>query len=176
MPTNIEIKLRVEDLEDLEAVEAKAANVADSGPEVLIQEDVFFNVPNGRLKLRKFASGTAELIAYHRSDSAEVRESSWLASPIVDPDSFQQAMAMTAGVGVTVRKHRTLYIVGNTRVHLDRVEQLGDFVELEVVLDTDDDHEVARQIADDLIKQLGLEAASRVSVAYADLLAAKSGN
>jgi predicted adenylyl cyclase CyaB len=170
MPTNIEIKLRVD---NLDAVEQKTASIAESGPETLIQEDVFFDVACGRLKLRKFASGKAELIAYHRSDSDQVRESKWLASPIEDPDSFQEAMGMTVGTGVTVRKHRTLYLVGDTRIHLDRVEGLGDFVEIEVVLQPEQDHDMGRTIANDLIKQIGLDDAKPISTAYADLIGSK---
>lgn len=172
MPTNIEIKLRVD---DLDAVERQAASLADSGPETLIQEDVFFDVPHGRLKLRKFASGSAELIAYHRSDSDQVRESKWLASPIEDSSSLQEALAMTLGQRVIVRKHRTLYLIGNTRIHLDRVDELGEFVELEVVLESGEDHDTGRAIADDLIRQMGLENAQRISVAYADLISVKTG-
>jgi len=172
MPTNIEIKFRVN---DLDAVERKAALIADGGPELLVQEDVFFNAREGRLKLRKFADASAQLIAYHRSDSGQLRESVWHACPVADPDSLQGALAMTVGVGVTVRKHRTLYLIGNTRVHLDRVEQLGDFVELEVVLAAEDTHESGMAIAAALIDQIGLQDAEKVSVAYADLIVAKGG-
>ena len=58
VPTNIEIKFRVA---DLQPIELAAAEYADSGPELIVQEDVFFNVNSGRLKLRKFADGFAEL-------------------------------------------------------------------------------------------------------------------
>ena len=168
MPSNIEIKFRVH---DLDAVEANAAAIADHGPEILLQEDVFFNVATGRLKLRKFADGSAELIAYHRVDSDSIRESRWYAYATQSPDTLQQALALTAGESVTVKKHRTLYLIGNTRVHLDRVQSLGTFVELEVVLAENQTNEDGSQVANELVQRLGLDSAERIAVAYADLLA-----
>ncbi len=167
MPSNIEIKFRVE---DLDVVETKAAAIADSGPKLLVQEDIFFNVAQGRLKLRKFADGSAELIAYRRTDSETIRESQWHAYVTLDPDRLQNALALTAGQGVTVRKRRTLYLIGQTRVHLDRVDVLGDFVELEVCLTESQSNEAGRVIANDLVDRLGLDSAEKIAVAYADLL------
>jgi predicted adenylyl cyclase CyaB len=167
MPSNIEIKFRVQ---DLDAVESKAVPIADHGPEILVQEDIFFNVSHGRLKLRKFADGSAELIAYHRSDSDTIRESQWHAYPTLNPDALQNALALTAGQSTIVRKKRTLYLIGKTRLHLDRVEDLGHFVELEVVLDKKDSHESGVTIANRLVESLGLESAEKIAVAYADLL------
>ena len=167
MPSNIEIKFRVE---DLNTVETKAAAIADRGPEIMLQEDIFFNVADGRLKLRKFVDGTAELIAYHRSDSNRIRESKWHAYATTNPDALQSALALTIGQSVTVRKHRTLYLVGQTRIHLDRVEDLGSFVELEVVLAQNDTNEAGFVIAQQLVEKLGLLSAEKVAFAYADLL------
>lgn len=170
MPKNIEIKFRVD---DLKPIKRAAAELAKSDPEILKQEDIFFNVNVGRLKLRKQIDGSAELIAYHRSDSDVIRESSWQAYPTGDPDALQNALALTLGQGVTVFKHRTLYLIGNTRVHLDQVDELGQFVELEVVLSADDNPENGVEIANDLVQKLGLCNAEKIAVAYADLLAAK---
>ena len=80
---------------------------------------------------------------------------------------------MTLGQGVTVSKRRTLYLIGITRVHLDRVDELGEFVELEVVLGENDTHERGVEIANDVIDRLELSGAERLAVAYADLLVAK---
>jgi len=169
MPTNIEIKFRVD---DLESVERKAAQIADHGPELLVQEDIFFDVNTGRLKLRKFADGSAELIAYYRTDTDSIRESHWHSYSTQDPDSLLSALSLTAGQGITISKRRTLYLIGQTRIHLDRVEELGDFVELEVVLTDNDSQQHGLEIASDLVQRLGLFDAEKVAVAYADLLVA----
>jgi len=170
MPTNIEIKYRVD---DLQAIEQRARQHADSGPELLVQEDIFFNANTGRLKLRKFADGAAELIAYHRSDSDSIRESNWHAYPTPDPDGLQNALALTVGQDVTVLKRRTLYLIGTTRVHLDEVESLGQFVELEVVLNDSHSSADGLEIATDIENRLGLQNAEKLAVAYADLLVTK---
>ena len=170
MPTNIEIKFRVDDLDSVGRI---AAEISDSGPELLVQEAIFFNVKHGRLKLRKFSDGSAELIAYHRSDSDSIRESNWHAYRTDDPDTLQNALALTAGQGDTVRKRRTLYLIGTTRIHLDRVDDLGEFVELEVVLGENDTQEQGLGIANEVVLQLGLDSAEKIAVSYADLLAAK---
>ena len=171
MPTNIEIKLQVD---DLSAIESQAAKLADHGPELLVQTDTFFDVPTGRLKLRQFENGTAELIAYLRSNSDSIRQSKWSRYSTDSADSAQQlkeTLAMVVPETVTVNKRRTLYLIGQTRIHLDSVDRLGKFVELEVVLDNDQTTEQGILIADNLIVSLGLENAERISHAYADLLA-----
>lgn len=169
MPSNIEIKFRVA---NLAAIEERAAAVANFGPCLLVQEDTFFPVNSGRLKLRKFADGNGELIGYHRDDTDEVRESRWIAYESEKPDQLQAVLERSLGRGLTVRKRRTLYKVDNTRIHLDRVEELGEFVELEVVL-LDSSKEAAMEgaeIANRLIEQLKLDVEERIAVAYVDLL------
>ncbi len=169
MPSNIEIKLRVEDLGQVESI---AASIADSGPTYLVQEDVFYNADSGRLKLRKFGDGKAELISYHREDSDTARESEWLAYSTLESDSLEGVLDKSLGRAITVRKRRTLYLIGNTRIHLDQVEDLGSFVELEVVLESNDSHSksLGAKVAEELIGKLGLATAPRMSHAYADLL------
>ena len=66
-------------------------------------------------------------------------------------------------------------MAGRTRIHLDRVEGLGDFMELEVVMQEGEDDLVGMQQAQDLMKALGLETAPRIRGAYRDLLAAHPG-
>ena len=171
MPSNIEIKVRVDTLGD---VEAKASALADHGPELLIQTDTFFDVQSGRLKLRQFADGKSELIAYVRSDSDAARESKWRRYQIdsaTAANQLKETLAMVAPETVTVGKRRTLYLIGQTRVHLDAVDGLGEFVELEVVLKDNQTQEQGVAIAEDLIVSLGLQNAESIAQSYADLLA-----
>ena len=171
MPSNIEIKLRVDNLSD---VESKASALADHGPELLIQTDTFFDVPTGRLKLRRFADGKSELIAYLRSDLDDARESKWSRYQIDSAavaNQLKETLAMVAPETVTVGKRRTLYLIGQTRVHLDAVDGLGEFVELEVVLKDNQTQEQGVAIAEDLIVSLGLQNAESIAQSYADLLA-----
>ncbi|BBS15168.1 hypothetical protein WP5W18E02_02050 [Aeromonas caviae] len=69
-----------------------------------------------------------------------------------------------------MRKQRTLFLVGRTRIHLDRVEGLGHFLELEVVLEDDEPREVGMQEAHDIMARLGIEHSRLIEGAYLDLL------
>lgn len=164
---NIEIKARVADLAGLEA---RAAALADSGPVVIEQTDTFYDVPHGRLKLRVFQDGSGELIAYQRPDRLEPTGSEYTIFPAPEPALLHEALASALGVRGVVRKSRTLYLAGQTRIHLDRVERLGAFAELEVVLAPGESPEAGREIADRLMAELGIAASDLVEPAYIDLL------
>jgi predicted adenylyl cyclase CyaB len=172
MPRNIEIKARIERIEDLLP---RARALAGAEAERIEQDDTFFAVPSGRLKLRQFADGTAELIHYHRPDGAEAKASDYVRTPVVEPASMREALARGCGVLGRVRKQRWLLLMGQTRVHIDRVEGLGDFMELEVVLRDGQPDAEGVQIAEGLMQQLGLQQAPRLAGAYLDLIAAGGG-
>jgi predicted adenylyl cyclase CyaB len=166
-PTNIEIKARVSDLAGLRAV---VEVMADTEVEVLDQEDIFFGVAAGRLKLRILDEQAGELIHYHRADSAEPRASRYHIAPTSDPLAMGMILGQVLPVAGTVRKRRLVYYVGQTRVHLDQVESLGDFLELEVVLHPDQPEEEGVAIAENLLHRLGIDPDQLVQSAYIDLL------
>lgn len=168
MARNIEIKGRIE---SVEALAEKIAAIADEGPIEMLQDDTFFKCERGRLKLRAFSATEGQLIFYQRPNEKGPKESSYIISPTAAPDSLREALSLAYGQAGRVRKHRTLYVVGRTRVHLDRVEGLGPFVELEVVLS--DREAAARGIeeAQDLMALLGISSAHLLDGAYVDLLA-----
>ena len=173
MARNIEIKARVA---DLDALRVRAAAIADSGPIEIPQDDTFFACANGRLKLRVHADGRGELIAYRRADDGGPKVSDYLLSPTNSPDTLRDALACSNGVEGRVVKHRTLFLVGRTRVHLDRVRGLGDFMELEVVLADGDAVEGGVREAHDLMARLGIAQEALVRGAYHDLLRAASAS
>ncbi|MBF0409616.1 MAG: class IV adenylate cyclase [Candidatus Riflebacteria bacterium] len=168
MARNIEIKARID---CIESVFPLAAKIASEGPTEILQDDTFFNCPNGRLKLRAFSEQKGQLIFYQRSDSAGPKESFYVISPTSSPDTLRQALKLAYGESGRVRKHRTLFLVGRTRVHLDRVAGLGDFLELEVVLADNETNEAGVSIANDLLEKLSVFPRQLVKEAYVDLLA-----
>jgi len=170
MPRNIEIKARIP---SVEALLPRAEAVAGHGATVIDQDDSFFTVPHGRLKLRQFAGGSAELIHYHRADTAEAKASDYVRVPVPDPAALREALTRACGLRGRVVKRRWLFLVGPTRVHVDRVQGLGDFMELEVVLADGLDDTEGTAIAERLMAELGLADAERLSGAYLDLLAAR---
>ena len=91
---------------------------------------------------------------------------------IFTSSALRRALTLALGAIGRVRKQRTLYLVGRTRVHLDRVEGLGEFLELEVVLRDDETAEVGEAEAHALMGELGIVPAQLVEGAYLDLLGA----
>lgn len=167
MSRNIEIKARLKQRDQVETV---AARLADSGPTILQQEDTFFPCDTGRLKLRVFAEGNGELIYYRRANEEGPKESFYILSPTEAPQNLRESLRLAYGLLGTVRKERTLYLIGRTRVHLDRVEGLGDFLELEVVLQEGEAQVQGELEAEALMQELGIGVEDLVRGAYLDLL------
>ena len=168
MPANIEIKARVT---DLGAIRARFESIAAGPAEILDQEDIFFAVPSGRLKLRILGPGHGELILYHRADVAGPKTSNYRIAPTSEPEVLREILTRVLPTRAVVRKRRWLYHVGQTRIHLDQVAGLGTFVELEVVLRPDQTAEAGVAIARDLMQRLDIAEVQLVQQAYVDLLA-----
>lgn len=167
MPRNVEIKARVD---DLEALRARLATLPIRREEHLDQIDTFFRVARGRLKLREFPDGSAELIYYERADNPGAKLSHYERLPYPEPTPLKRALTAALGVRGTVTKHRDVYLVGQTRIHLDTVERFGTFLELEVVLGESDTLESGEAIATDLLRALQIPPGSLLRGAYIDLL------
>jgi len=165
---NIEIKARVA---DLAAVEARAAALADQGPIDIAQDDTFFACPAGRLKLRELAPDRGQLIHYWRPDQGGPKLSDYVLAPTAEPAALREALTRAYGTAGRVRKQRRLYLAGRTRIHLDRVEGLGEFMELEVVLAPEDDLAGGEAEARRIMQALGISENDLVEGAYIDLLA-----
>lgn len=167
MARNVEIKAKVDDLEQLhERIQAIATSAAAWIP----QDDTFFTCAKGRLKLREFEDGSGELIFYQRANSTGPKESFYVRTPSPDPASLRQALSLAYGQVGRVRKQRTLYLAGRTRIHVDRVEGLGDFLELEVVLAEHEPVEAGVREAEQIVAALGIAEADLLEGAYLDLL------
>lgn len=171
MARNIEIKARIEDMADL--TRTIAALVSES-PVETVQDDTFFPCDAGRLKLRSLVDGTGKLIFYRRANALGPKESWYTVSETHQADTLRETLTHAYGQVGRVRKLRTLYLVGRTRVHLDIVEGLGHFLELEVVLAEHESLHAGVREAHDLMEQLGVKPEQLVDGAYLDLLAAKA--
>jgi adenylate cyclase class IV len=167
MSRNIEIKARVD---DVASIRARAAALASGPAEIIDQTDTFFVVSRGRLKVRAFADGSGELIAYERADTPGPKPSTYTRVECRDASALSEALAGVLPVRGVVVKRRELFLVGRTRIHLDQVEALGSFVELEVVLAADESPENGRQEALELLASLQISETTLVAEAYIDLL------
>ena len=166
MPRNIEIKAKIRDFDRLKQ---RVEQISDTPVEVIPQTDTFFQTPQGRLKLRELTD-RGELIYYERLDATGPKQSNYFISRTNTPELLAEVLTRALGVRGVVRKQRLFYLAGKTRIHLDRVEGLGDFLEFEVVLDIEDTPADGERIATELMQTLGIEETDLVEGAYIDLL------
>jgi homotetrameric cytidine deaminase len=165
---NVEIKARDAD-PAATASRCEALGAVDHG--VLHQRDTYFAGRHGRLKLREEDGGAAELIAYRRPDATEPEESAFIRAAAGDPAALREALDAALGVTVVVAKRRRLFSWENVRIHLDDVEGLGTFVELEALVGPglNDRAEALDKVAR-LRAELAISDHALVAVGYSDLL------
>lgn len=147
---NIEIKAYINNMEDAEQI---AASITEDTPPIkLYQIDTYFNVPRGRLKLRENEKGGmgSELIFYLRPNESGPKTSDYLILKVQNSAELKELLASALGIKVVVKKERTVFYFRNVRIHLDKVERLGTFLEFEEVLAEGS----SQPGQDDLIKQL----------------------
>jgi len=171
MASNIEIKAFDR---NPEATETKARNLCGSQAALIPQRDIFFSCPSGRLKLRIFSEEKAELIFYQRQNEAGPKQSHYLISETSDPGSLEALLTEAYGKTGEVVKIRKLYMYGRTRIHLDDVQGLGRFIELEVVLGENELRENGEKEACMLMEKLGIESESLIEGAYIDMIGGRT--
>lgn len=172
MARNVELKAKARDFGKQKEL-AKA--LGDGSWEELLQEDTFFQVPRGRLKLREFGDGYGELIQYERSDTKAPKLSRYIRTVAAEPEALKQALSNALGIRSVVKKRRLVVLVGQTRIHLDEVEGLGQFLELEVVLRPEETLEFGTVVAQELAQKLEIAQEDLLDQAYADLLEQEAG-
>src|SRR5918992_5385583 len=164
---NIEFKAR--DAQPARTLELALALGAEDGGEIA-QRDTYFARARGRLKLREQERGEAELTQYRRADAPDARESEYRRVPAADAAGLRDALDAALGTLVVVEKRRRLLLHENVRIHLDQVEGLGTFLELEAVAAHGDDLAAEREKVERLRAQLDVGDDSLVPQSYSDLL------
>ncbi|MGH7179088.1 MAG: class IV adenylate cyclase [Tepidisphaeraceae bacterium] len=166
---NLELKARCS---NPSAVREALGALGASPSGAFSQIDTYFRVPRGRLKLRECDSAPAVLIYYERADDSRIRPSVYWLTQIPEPDALLGTLATALGTIAVVRKRRELWMWHNVRIHIDKVEDLGDFLEFEAVLSVDEPAEVSRPRVERLIATLGVTEDQRINRSYSDLLLA----
>ncbi|MCK5630590.1 MAG: class IV adenylate cyclase [Nanoarchaeota archaeon] len=167
---NIEIKAKSENQDDIREI-LKSRNAEFKG--VDHQIDTYFKVNLGRLKLRE---GTIEnfLIHYQRENKEGPKQSDIILFKSDPKSSLKEILTKALGVLVVIDKKREIYFIDNVKFHIDIVEDLGTFVEIEAI---DDDGSIGR---DKLLEQcqsfldlFKISQEDMISVSYSDLLLQK---
>lgn len=164
---NIELKARCEDLGRLRE---RCESLGAEGQEPERQVDTYFSVSHGYFKLRESLGAGAELIYYARDDVAGARESHYDLYQADDPEGLKVMLTRALGVSVVVAKRRETFVIGNILIHLDKVQGLGSFVELQGTVDEPGELPLVADEVQDVQQALGIDPQSLVKESYAVLV------
>lgn len=165
MNNNIEIKAKVSDYFNFRDI---AESISDN-QESFYHTDTYFFCDDGRLKLRINSNGSSELIFYRRENSIKPKVSQYWRRPIKESEVVLKSLERSHGIRGTIKKKRMVFFVGQTRIHLDEVENLGLFTELEVVLEPYQNSEYGIQTSQKLMSLLKIHQYDLISKSYIDL-------
>lgn len=168
MSRNLEVKAKIDDISIAEKI---AIEIGADLKDDFTQIDTYFNIQDGRLKLREFDSGKAELIFYRRDENNTQRWSDYEIVQVCDAEKLKNLLSKAFGVKIVVEKRRKVYIYKNARIHIDSVKELGNFIEFEVIYNGDE-----KQVFDlmrFLIEKFNLDKEKFIKVSYSDLLIQK---
>lgn len=169
MARNVEAKAR---LPELGAARAVAERLGARFAWVDDQVDRYYEIADGqRVKLRTCERGPAELIRYARPETAGVRASEYEVLPVRDPQAEACLVPKTRPI-VVVRKLRELWLLDNVRIHLDTVDGLGTFLELEAVVGARHDEAQCHEQVQSILQAFGLDETDCLRASYSDLLRA----
>ena len=129
MPTNLELKIQ---LKSHHLLRRRLIDIGADNIGILNQKDVYYTVPKGLLKLR-IEDGRESLIFYKRNENAKTR---WSDYDIIkfENEGGEKFLKKLFIVETVVEKRRELFYFENTRIHLDKVNILGNFIELETLV------------------------------------------
>ncbi len=162
---NIEIKARCAEPDKIRAIlRERSARFAGTDHQV----DTYFRVPSGRLKLRQGNIENA-LIFYHRADQKGPKRSDVSMASTTANSPLKGVLEQALGVAVVVDKTREIYFIENVKFHIDQVEDLGSFVEIEAIGTEENRGELLRQ-CQYFLELFGIAEADLVDCSYSDLL------
>ncbi len=126
--TLVELKAKVNNLEPIRR-KLKVFEARNVG--TFRQTDIYFSVPQGRLKLRQIDSEKTQLIYYERENISRPKRSDVFIMEIPESKAFTALLKKILKVKATVKKTREIYWFERTQIHLDTVDSLGCYVECE---------------------------------------------
>jgi len=168
---NIELKAR--DPAPSRSVELCRALGAE-GKGTIWQRDSYFDVPFGGLKLREERPGRPHLIQFERANEPQPRESRYRIVGVESAQDLISVLAAAVGLAVVVTKRRQLFLWRSVRIHLDEVEGLGTFIELEAVATAGSDLQHEHQLIAQLRSTFALDDERLVGTGYAAQLQRQS--
>jgi len=152
------------------ADEINIDNLKDFYVEKLIQKDTYYNTTRGRLKLRQEKGKQSYVIYYERPDSEEEKISNYKFYPVENTQLFKEVFNNGLTKEIIIKKERKLYIYKNARIHFDNVKDLGNFVEIEVIMDCKLNESDAKIIMNEILSLLNVKNLNVIKCGYRELL------
>lgn len=166
MAQNIELKIKIDDFSAVTEILHQNNIKLET---ILRQRDIYYKHKDGLLKLRVYNS-SGELIFYQRNEHDTDRVSNYHLLKI-DPKHAEDFFSKLFEVETEVIKERRLYLYKNTRIHLDVVENLGNYLELETVVNTS--LEEGKNEFAEVVKLFKLDLSKQIKSSYRTLLIEK---
>ncbi len=166
---NVEIKARSEDPEEIrQLLDQQQAEFLGTDR----QTDTYFKTTKGRLKLREGNIENA-LIHYYRSNQAGPKRSDISMYKSAQSAELKEVLAQALEVLAVVTKRRSIYFIENVKFHVDEIEELGNFVEIEAI-DSDGSigEEQLRKQCQYYLDLFKIRAEDLIDVSYSDMVLA----
>ena len=164
---NFEFKAKTNNLQELELKIIELNGVFKGADE---QCDSYFNIREGRLKLREGGIENA-LIYYRREDVQGAKQSDVMLYRYAPDSGLKELLTDALGIKVIVKKQRKIYFIGNVKFHLDTVPGLGTFVEVEAIDATGERGvETLKDQCNYYAEIFKIPASAYISESYSDLL------
>jgi adenylate cyclase class 2 len=163
------IELKAHDPDPVHSLEVCRTLGAGDHDEIW-QRDTYFQVANGGLKLREERPGPPHLIQFQRANEPQQRESRYRIIEVDDGAVLSAALADAIGIRVLVAKRRRLFLWRDVRIHLDDVEQLGRFIELEAAAPSDSDLAHEHDLVVELRDAFDITDERLIAIGYAEQL------
>ena len=163
---NVEYKCELRDLPMAKAVlRAKGASFIGE----MRQTDTYYRLPHGRLKRRDCEGEPVEYIFYDRPNRASPKISQF--AIYTEHQAMERYGVTPLPVWVVVKKRRDLWMIGNSRIHLDQVDGLGNFLEFEALVSRDHNIAKCHEAIAELRRMLGPTLGEAIDCSYSDMLA-----
>ena len=168
MPKNYEIKFPVENYNQVKKKAlALRGKFQSQNHYSEAQKDFYYKVKKARLKLRVINNSFGSLIFYDRPEEEGKRISEYLLERTKDHNEMKEILDNLFDELVTVSKKREIFIYDNIRIHLDKVKNLGVFLEFEIIFSSIDK---AKKQMKEMIEHFGLDEDKFIKNSYSDLL------
>lgn len=171
MPQNLELKSCIPSIQTA-CRRARKLHAKYKG--MLIQRDQYYDIPQGRLKLRTENARRSELIYYLRPNRRANRYSNYSILPVTEAKLIDKICTAAYGKKIEVAKKRHLFLYKNARIHIDEVKRLGTYIEFEVIVKKG--RLQAQKLLNDLSVWFGIKGSEKIAGSYSDLLLSRKNH